>query len=128
MQVDWPYSPLSVHHQPYQCMLCCCSDVQGLQDENTQLREEIDYLQQLLSVWQPPACTCQLVSSSTNSSSKTGRVGGSKAVQDASSTQAVVDKIMRRQQVLIAQQQRQLQVLQVRLLSWQQCRASARLN
>jgi hypothetical protein len=113
-------SPTPAHHQPYQSMHCCRSDAQRLQDENTQLREEIQYLQQLLAVWQPPACTCQLTSSS---SSKAGRSGGSTAVQDASSTQAAIDKIIRRQQVLIAQQQRQLQVLQVRL-GWQQINLS----
>lgn len=99
-------------------MVCCRrSDVQRLQEENTQLREELHYLQQLLAVWQPPACTCQLASSSNSSTStsKTGRPGGgSTAAQDtSSSTHAAIDKIIRQQQVLIAQQQRQVQVLQV---------------
>lgn len=97
---------------PTKC--CCCSDVQLLQEENKQLQAELQYLHKLLSLWQPQTCSiCQLHSNSAHSSTKGTRSRASTAARDSASTYAAVDRILRQQQVLIAQQQRQLVVLQV---------------
>jgi hypothetical protein len=93
-----------------------CSELQQLQEENIQLREDIQYLQHLLSVWQPQACSiCQLHATSSSCSSKGTRsrapVTPSRDVNGAA--YAAVDRILRQQQVMVAQQQRQLLALQV---------------
>jgi hypothetical protein len=85
-----------------------------LADENATLREEVAYLRQLLGVWQ--ACpTCQHNPSATSSSSKSRPAAAGSKVHDA------VDRILRQQQVLIAQQQRQLLALQVRTCAASSC-------
>jgi transcriptional regulator with GAF, ATPase, and Fis domain len=88
--------------------------VQQLQEENKQLQAELQYLQELLSLWQPQTCSiCQLHSSNTQSSSKVTRSRASRTARDSASAHAAVDRILRQQQVLIAQQQCQLLALQV---------------
>lgn len=74
-------------------------------------------MHQLLAAWQPQPCTlCQLHSTSSGASSKGTR---SRAVSSTSSKEAgnavhaAIDRVFRQQQVLIAQQQRQLLALQV---------------
>lgn len=87
-----------------------------LQEENA---AEVAYLRQLLGVWQ--ACpTCQLNPTTTpSSSSSRSRAAGSK--DSISAAHAAVDRILRQQQVLVAQQQRQLLALQVRRLCCFNC-------
>lgn len=85
-------------------------ELQSLLSENAELRAEVQALQQLLEVWQPQACCICQLHASTNTSTSSSR-GSSRL--PAASAHAAIDRILRQQQVLIAQQQRQLLVLQV---------------
>lgn len=115
------YSPLAQLSPPCTCdattiTVHCCSEVQRLQEENSQLREDIQYLQHLLFIWQPPACSiCQLHATTSSASSKgtRSRTPGTYSRDVNSAAHTAVDRILRQQQVMIAQQQRQLLALQV---------------
>lgn len=107
---------------------CGDSGLQQLQEENQQLRQEIHHLHQLLTLWQPQPCSiCKLHSSTAKGADpRTRAVGGSSSptVLDGTGAYAAVARVLRQQQVLIAQQQRQVVALQVsacRMEVWGSC-------
>lgn len=95
--------------------------MQRLQGENSQLREDVQYLQHLLSVWQPQACCiCQLHATTSSSKGTRSRAAGTHSRDANGAAYAAVDRMLRQQQVMVAQQQRQLLALQVchRCICW----------
>lgn len=90
------------------------SELGSLQADNQDLRAQLDYAQDLLAAWHPSPCSiCQLHGHTSTSSSGGKTAPSSSRSQGSNYVDAAVEQILRRQQVLIAQLQRQVVVLQV---------------
>lgn len=139
--ICWPLACSMIHSLLSDFLLPLHSELYDLRQENEQLKEQLHCQQQLLGIWQRQPCTtCQtqkitaIGTSSSGANSNSSRLSRSNsrncssttaadAAADTSNTIAVhdcLDKAFRQQQVLIAQLQRQVMVMEIELSSREQ--------